>query len=33
MLVDRFMSLRADYQPADIAREAGLIDADLRRPE
>jgi hypothetical protein len=33
MVVDLFMSLRADIQPAAIVREAGLIDADLRRPE
>ena len=33
MLVDQFMSLPADIQPADIVCEAGQIDADLRRPE
>jgi hypothetical protein len=27
------MSMSADIQPADFLREAGLIDADLRRPE
>jgi hypothetical protein len=27
------MSLSADIQPADFLREAGLIDADLRRSE
>ena len=31
--VDRSMLLRPAMQPADFSREAGLIDADLRRSE
>jgi hypothetical protein len=32
-LVDQSMSLPTDICPADFLREAGLIDADLRRSE